>query len=159
MLASTGLALAVGSGTTVGGQEIETDDDGTAVSASRLLEQPRYPRTRMNDGVAVQLDNCSQVRVYGDSSAAATVSIFTFYYTPQGNPWNDVLDLEADLPMTVDVNETYGDDAASDVVIGGVDVMNADGEQVVTMQAPDGWGCTDDVEPPAQNPQGAENGP
>lgn len=157
VLASTGLTLTAGSGISVGGQETETDDRGTSVgastgpSASQLREKLRYPRTRMNDGIVVQLDNCSQVRIYGDSSKAAHVSIFTYSYTPEGTPWDGVLDLEADLPMSVDVNRAYGDNAGSAVVIGGVDVTDADGEQLVTMQPPDGWRCVDEVEPPTQD--------
>lgn len=147
LLASTGLALAAG--TTAG----QTDDTGgvgdlDATPADSLLDGFRYPQTRQDNGVVVQFDDCSQVRIYGDPLEAATVSIATFYYTPQGNPWSDVLDLEANLPMTVDANEAYGDDAASTVLIGGVDVFDGDGNQLVTAQRPDDWNCQDEVEPP-----------
>ncbi|WP_049921522.1 hypothetical protein [Halopiger djelfimassiliensis] len=119
------------------------------VLAARDTQQPLRPEWTLENGVAIVLQDCSNVQITGNSLEAEFVSVFVGYYDDNGRWWDDVLDLDADLPMTVDAAAMVGESAASDVVIGGVDVHGANG-QLATLSTPDRWNCYDRVEEPAR---------
>lgn len=124
----------------------------SSIEAGTESAGTRTAAMRMDNGIVVHFRDCSRVRIFGNPFAADLVSVFIGYYTDDGRWQDGVHDAEADLPMTIDVNERYDDSAASRVVIGGVDVFErTDGgpRRLLAAQPPAEWDCHDQLEEPS----------
>ncbi|NGM71095.1 hypothetical protein G6M89_19155 [Natronolimnobius sp. AArcel1] len=156
LLAATGTTLVGVTGATAiagasGAEGEESTVDVEQSTSSTSSPSVRVPSTSTNNGIVIQFRDCSRVRIFGNPFAADLVSVFGGYYDADGD-WQDIVyDAEADLPMRIDLNEEFGEHAASDVVTGGVDVFEQDDDgpsQLHSAQPPEDWDCIDSLEQP-----------